>query len=133
MLIERVRTEPDPYEPFLLSQAIRAGDLLFVSGQAGYDDSGRPVEGGFDAQAAQAFANLERALCAGGSSLADVVKVTIFVTDMAANFPKVVELRRRHFIPPYPADSIVEVSSLYVPDAEIEIEAIAVVGAKRPA
>jgi enamine deaminase RidA (YjgF/YER057c/UK114 family) len=42
MLIERVRTEPDPYEPFLLSQAIRAGDLLFVSGQAGYDDSGRP-------------------------------------------------------------------------------------------
>jgi reactive intermediate/imine deaminase len=133
MLIERVRTEPDPYEPFLLSQAIRAGDLLFVSGQAGYDDSGRPVEGGFDAQAAQAFANLERALCAGGSSLADVVKVTIFVTDMAANFPKVVELRRRHFIPPYPADSIVEVSSLYVPDAEIEIEAIAVVGAKRSA
>jgi reactive intermediate/imine deaminase len=133
MLIERVRTEPDPYEPFLLSQAIRAGDLLFVSGQAGYDDSGRPVGGGFDAQAAQAFANLERALRAGGSSLADVVKVTIFVTDMAANFPKVVELRRRHFTPPYPADSIVEVSSLYVPDAEIEIEAIAVVGAKRPA
>ena len=133
MLIERVRTEPDPYEPFLLSQAIRAGDLLFVSGQAGYDDSGRPVEGGFDAQAAQAFANLERALRAGGSSLADVVKVTIFVTDMAANFPKVVELRRQHFTPPYPADSIVEVSSLYVPDAEIEIEAIAVVGAERTA
>ena len=48
MLIERVRTEPDPYEPFLLSQAIRAGDLLFVSGQAGYDDSGRPVPGGFE-------------------------------------------------------------------------------------
>jgi 2-iminobutanoate/2-iminopropanoate deaminase len=52
---------------------------------------------------------------------------------MAANFPKVVELRRQHFTPPYPEDSIVEVSSLYVPDAEIEIEAIAVVGAKRPA
>jgi reactive intermediate/imine deaminase len=133
MLIERVRTEPDPYEPFLLSQAIRAGDLLFVSGQAGYDDSGRPVRGGFDAQAAKAFANLERALRAGGSSLADVVKVTIFVTDMAANFPKVVELRRQHFTPPYPADSIVEVSGLYVPDAEIEIEAIAVVGAERTA
>jgi reactive intermediate/imine deaminase len=133
MLIERVRTEPDPYEPFLLSQAIRAGDLLYVSGQAGYDDSGRPVPGGFDAQAAKAFANLERALRAGGSSLADVVKVTIFVTDMAANFPKVVELRRQHFTPPYPADSIVEVSGLYAPDAEIEIEAIAVVGAERTA
>lgn len=131
MLIERVRTEPDPYEPFLLSQAIRAGELLFVSGQAGYDDSAQIVPGGFDAQAAQAFANLERALRAGGSSLAEVVKVTVFVTNMAANFPAVVELRREHFTPPYPADSIVEVSGLYVPEAEIEIEAVAVVGAER--
>ena len=62
MIIERVRTDPDPYEPYLLSQAIRVGDLLFVSGQAGYDDDGQVVEGGFDAQAGQAFANLERAL-----------------------------------------------------------------------
>ncbi|HET6869694.1 MAG TPA: RidA family protein [Solirubrobacteraceae bacterium] len=131
MLIDRVRTEPDPYEPFLLSQAIRVGDLLFVSGQAGYDDNAQIVPGGFDAQAAQAFANLERALLAGGSSLAEVVKVTIFVTDMAANFSAVVERRRQHFTPPYPADSIVEVSGLYVPEAEIEIEAVAVVGTER--
>lgn len=131
MLIERVRTDPDPYEPFLLSQAIRAGDLLFVSGQAGYDERGEIVSGGFDAQAAQAFANLERALRGGGASLAEVVKVTIFVTDMAANFPTVVERRRQHFTPPYPADSIVEVAGLYTPEAQIEIEAIAVVGAER--
>lgn len=131
MRIERVHTEPDPYEPFLLSQAIRAGDLLFVSGQAGYDDRGQVVPGGFDAQAAQAFANLERALRAGGAQLDAVVKVTIFVTDMAANFPAVVECRRRHFTPPYPADSIVEVASLYTPEAQIEIEAIAVVGGAR--
>lgn len=127
MRIERVRTEPDPYEPYLLSQAIRAGDLLFISGQAGYDGEGQIVPGGFDAQAAQAFANLERALRAGGSSLAEVVKVTIFVTDMAANFPAVVERRRRHFTPPYPADTIVEVVGLYTPEAQIEIEATAVV------
>lgn len=131
MIIERVRTDPDPYEPYLLSQAIRAGDLLFVSGQAGYDDDGQVVEGGFDAQAGQAFANLERALRAGGASLADVVKVTIFVTDMAANFPTVVERRRKHFTPPYPADSIVEVAGLYTPEAQIEIEAIAVIGSER--
>ncbi len=60
--IEGIRTEPDPYEPYLLSQAIRAGDLLFVSGQAGYDNDGQIVPGGFDAQAGQAFANLDRAL-----------------------------------------------------------------------
>ena len=131
MIIERVRTDPDPYEPYLLSQAIRVGDLLFVSGQAGYDDDGQVVEGGFDAQAGQAFANLERALRAGGASLADVVKVTIFVTDMAPNFPAVVERRRKHFTPPYPADSIVEVAGLYTPEAQIEIEAIAVIGSER--
>jgi reactive intermediate/imine deaminase len=127
MLIEGVRTEPDPYEPYLLSQAIRAGDLLFVSGQAGYDDSGQIVSGGFRAQADQAFTNLERALTAGGASLAQVVKVTIFVTAMS-NFSEIVECRRRYFAPPYPADSILEVAGLYTPEAEIEIEAIAVIG-----
>jgi reactive intermediate/imine deaminase len=128
MLVERVRTDPDPYEPFLLSQGIRVGDLLFISGQAGYDDTGRIVEGGFDAQAARAFANLDRAVRAGGSSLRDIVKVTIFLTDMG-NFSKVVELRRRHFTPPYPADTIVEVKGLYAPEAMIEIEAVAAVSA----
>lgn len=131
--VERVKTNPDPYEPFLLSQGIRYRDLLFISGQAGYGDDGQIVAGGFDAQADQAFANLDRALRAGGSSLADVVKVTIFVTDMAANFAAVVEHRRRHFTAPYPADSIVEVAGLYVPEAEIEIEAIAVAKAGMPA
>ena len=55
-----------------------------------------------------------------------VVKVTIFLTDMATNFPKIVELRKKWFTPPYPADTIVEVKSLYLPEVEIEIEAIAV-------
>lgn len=62
---------------------------------------------------------------AGGSSLDRVVKVTIFLTDMT-NFPKIVELRRKWFTPPYPADTIVEVRSLYLPEVQIEIEAIAV-------
>lgn len=55
-----------------------------------------------------------------------MVKVTIFVTDMK-NFPEVVELRRKYFTPPYPADSIVEVSGLYTPEAMFAIEAIALV------
>ena len=64
---------------------------------------------------------------AGGSSLDRVVKVTIFLTDMA-NFPKIVELRGKWFTPPYPADTIVEVIALALPELEIEIEAIAVAG-----
>ncbi len=60
------------------------------------------------------------------SSLENVVKVTIFLRDMS-NFPKIVELRGHYFTAPYPADTIVEVTSLYSPDALLEIEAIAVV------
>ena len=126
MTFERITTKPDPYEPFLLSQGIRFGDLLFLSGQAGYAEDGHIVEGGFRAQGEQAFSNLARALAAGGSGLHQVVKATIFLTDMS-NFSEVVELRRKYFSMPYPADTIVEVSSLYTPEAMIEIEAIAVV------
>jgi reactive intermediate/imine deaminase len=124
--IERITTDPDPYEPFRLALGYRVGDLLFVSGQAAISPEGEIVgEGDFDAQAEQVFTNLERVLEAGGSSLANVVKVTIFLTDMA-NFPKIVELRGKWFTPPYPADTIVEVTSLALPELQIEIEAIAV-------
>ncbi|PXW65685.1 RidA family protein [Methylobacterium sp. B4] len=127
-MLEQVVTEPDNYAPFLLSQGIRYGNLLFISGQAGAGDDGRIVAGGFRAQGEQAFANLRRALEAGGSSLKDVIKVTIFVTDMG-HFPDVVELRRRFFSAPYPADTIAEVKALYDPAAMIEVEAIAAVRA----
>lgn len=125
-MLQRVRTTPDVYEPFLLSQGIRMGNVLYISGQAGYGDDGKIVAGGFRPQAEQAFANLRRALEAGGSSLANVAKVTIFLTDMS-HFKEVVELRRKYFSEPYPADTIVEIKALYTPEAMIEIEAIAAV------
>jgi reactive intermediate/imine deaminase len=126
MKLQRIVTNPDPYEPFRLAQGYRVGDLLFISGQAGYDDEGKiATPTNFDAQAKQAFENLDRALRAGGSSLRNVVKVTIFLTDMSY-FHKIVELRGKYFSPPYPADTIVQVSSLYSKDATIEIEAVAV-------
>ena len=127
MNIEQIETDPDPYAPYLLSQAIRIGDLILVSGQVGIDDAGELVSlDDFETQADQAFRNLGRVLEAAGSGLDRVAKVTIFLTDMAANFPKVVELRRRWFTPPYPADTIVQVQSLYRPEVMLEIEAIAV-------
>jgi reactive intermediate/imine deaminase len=122
---ERIRTQPDPYEPFLISQAIRAGDLIFLSGQAAISSAGEIVGAGdFDAQAEQTFENLRSVLEAAGSSLVQVIKVTIFLTDMS-NFPKIVELRERWFTKPFPADTIVEVSSLALPELMIEIEAVA--------
>ena len=124
--IERITTDPDPYEPFRLALGYRVGDLLVISGQAAISPEGEIVGAGdFDAQAEQVFRNLERVLHAGGSSLRNVLKVTIFLTDMA-NFPKIVELRGKWFTPPYPADTIVEVRALALPELELEIEAIAV-------
>ena len=132
MNIQQIKIDPDPYAPYLLSQGMRVGDLLLISGQTGIDSAGELVSlDDFDAQADRAFRNLGQVLEAGGSSLDKVVKVTIFLTDMAANFPKIVELRRKWFTPPYPADTIVEVRSLALPALELEIDVIALAGGGR--
>lgn len=124
----RVQTDPDPYYQFRISQAIRVGDLIFASGQAAIDETGALVGvGDFDAQVERSMANLKAVLEAGGSGLERIVKVTIFLTDMT-NFPKVLDLRARWFSEPYPADTIVEVTSLALPELEFEIEAIAAAG-----
>nr|WP_294870318.1 RidA family protein [uncultured Pedobacter sp.] len=126
MEISQIKITPDTYAPFRLAQGHRVGDLLFISGQTAIDDEGKLIGlGDFDAQAQKAFENLEKVLKAGGSSFKNVVKVTILLRDMA-NFEKVVTLRGRYFCEPYPADTIMEVSSLFSQDALIEIEAIAV-------
>lgn len=124
---QRVSAEPDWYEPYAISLGIRVGDLVFVSGQAAVGPDGRTVGvGDFDAQARQVFANLATVLAAAGSGLEHVVKVTIFVTDMAV-LDQVVALRREFFSPPYPADTIAQVAALADPAWMIEIEATAVV------
>jgi len=79
------------------SQAVKAGGLLFVSGQPGVDPAtGKPAEGGFEAQARQAFRNLETVLRAGGSGLDQVVNTTFLVSDVT-NFPTVNALFAEHF------------------------------------
>lgn len=121
----RISTEPDRMAAVHISQGFRVGDLVFVSGQAAVDDSGQVVgPGDFGAQARQAVGNLRRVLEAAGSSLDQVIKVTIFVTDMSY-FPEVVELRREVFSAPYPADTICEVTALAYPELMFEIEAVA--------
>ncbi|MET7304975.1 RidA family protein [Embleya sp. NPDC005575] len=123
--IERVATTPDWYEPYKISQAIRAGGLIFVSGQAGFGEDGRTVEGGFAEQGRQAFRNVERVLAEAGATLADVVKVGIFVRNMAENLDDVIVLREEFLSRPYPADTLLEVSSLARPDWLIEVEVTA--------
>ena len=94
---------------------------------AEYNDAGEVVGvGDFEAQARQAFSNLKRVLEASGSSLDQIIKVTIFVTDMS-HFRKVIDLRREFFSAPYPADTLCEVASLAYPELMFEIEAVALV------
>lgn len=121
----QIRTDPDPFAPYRIAQGYRVGDLVFLSGQASLDENGAIVgPGDFAAQAAQTFENVRRLLAAAGSDLSRVIKVTIYLTDMA-RFPDIVDLRGRYFTPPYPADTIVEVRALALPDLMIEIDVIA--------
>ena len=129
----QIRTDPDPMEPYRLAQGYRVGNLIFLSGQAAIDAHGAIVGAGdFAAQAEQVFANLAQVLKAAGSGLDKVIKVTIYLTDMA-RFADIVELRGRYFSPPYPADTIVEVAALALPELMIEIEAVALVEGARVA
>ncbi|HJM22298.1 MAG: enamine deaminase RidA [Actinobacteria bacterium] len=122
---QRISTEPDRLAAVHISQGFRVGDLVFVSGQAAVNDQGEVVGvGDFGAQARQAVGNLDRVLQAAGSSLDQVIKVTIFVTDMS-HFSEVVKLREEVFSQPYPADTICEVRALAYPELMFEIEAIA--------
>lgn len=129
--VERITTENDWLEPYKISLAWRVGDLIFTSGQASITEHGEIVGlGDFDAQVVQTMANVKRVLELAGSSLADIVKVNIYVTDMA-HFPQVLELRERYFTYPWPADTIVEVTALAIPGLMIEVDATAVVSAAR--
>lgn len=125
--VERLTTDPDWGEPIRIALGYRIGDVLILSGQGPIDPQTGDVVGigDFEAQARQVFRNLETVLKAGNSRLRNVVKVTIYVTDMSY-YPKILELRERYFSPPYPADTIVEVNALAQPDCMIEIEAIAI-------
>ena len=129
--VERVTTEGDWFEPYKIALAWKVGDLVFTSGQAAITEQGEIVGlGDFDAQVVQTMKNVARVLELAGSSMQDIVKVNIYVTDMT-NFPKVLELREKYFSYPWPADTIVEVTSLAIPGLMIEVDATAVVSAAR--
>jgi len=109
------------------SQAVRCGDLLFLSGQVGIDpQTGKLVEGGVEAQARQVFRNMAAVLAAAGADFSSLLKTTIFLKDMA-HFKAVNEIYAGQVPQPYPARSTVAVRDLPV-GAEVEIEAIAASG-----
>jgi 2-iminobutanoate/2-iminopropanoate deaminase len=122
----RVAGMPEPISHY--TDAVRVGDLLFVSGCVPVDGCGRLIGGdNVVEQARQTFANVGAVLEAGGSSFADVAKVTIFLTDVEDR-AKINPVRQEVFGDARPASTLVEVSRLAIPGAKIEVEAVAVVG-----
>lgn len=125
----RVRHPGHDYQqPF--SQAVRASgrQTIYVSGQVALDVNGNVVgKGDMRAQAQQAMSNLQAILKAGGAQIADVVKLTVYVTDMS-RFAEVQDVRGKFWAGlPLPASTALEVKQLVRPDFMVEIEAVAVV------
>lgn len=123
----RVETLAEPISHY--TDAVSAGELLFVSGLVALDGEARLV-GGEDvaAQARQVFENLREVLAAAGCGFADVVKVTVFLTDVDDR-PAINPVRQEVFGGARPASTLVEVSRLAVPGAKIEVEAVALIPA----
>jgi len=121
----RVPGQPEPISHY--TDAVRAGDLLFVSGCVPVDSEGKLVGGGdVVAQTRQALENVGRVLEAAGVTFADVAKVTVYLTDVDDR-PRINPVRREFFGETRPASTLVEVSGLAIPGAKVEIEAVAVV------
>lgn len=109
------------------SQAVRAGDTVYFSGQIPLDPAtGNVVEGDVTAQAHRVFKNLVAVAQAAGGSLAQFVRVGIYVTDLA-NFAAVNAVMAEYFQAPYPARSTIEVSAL-PKGVQVEVDAIMVLG-----
>jgi 2-iminobutanoate/2-iminopropanoate deaminase len=125
MKFELIATTGAPAAIGPYSQAVKAGNLVFTSGQIPLDASGTLVAGGIREQAHQVFRNLQAVLEAAGSSLGQVVKATVFLKDMAA-FAELNEVYASYFGDHKPARSTVEVARL-PRDVLVEIELIATV------
>ena len=117
----RTQSAPAPVGPY--SQGVDAG-AVYCSGQIGMDPATGKLVEGIVAQTSRALSNLEGVLAASGLSLADVVKTTVFVADMA-EYQAMNEEYARHFKAPFPARTTVQAAAL-PRGARVEIDAVAV-------
>ena len=127
-IVPQAFNPPDVVQPFGIfsSAAWQAeGRVLHLSGQVAQVADGSAVGiGDIEAQTRQVLDNLARVLANVGGRLDDIVKVTVFVTDMA-HLDQIHRVRAEYFTPPYPASTLVEVSRLVRPEYLIEIDAVA--------
>ena len=120
-----IQTDDAPQAIGTYSQAVKVDNTVYLSGQIPLDPASMEVVDGIDAQITRVFDNLAAVAAAAGGSLADVVKLNIYLTDLG-NFPTVNEIMARYFQEPYPARAAIEVSAL--PKAvNVEMDAVMVI------
>lgn len=120
---EQIRTEDSYISPSPYSQAIRHGDTVYVAGQVPVDVDGNVVGDGIGEQTEQVMDNIETILEAAGTSMENVVKATVFLTDIG-DFDAFNEVYAARMPEPRPARSAVEVADLAI-DVRVEVEVIA--------
>ena len=126
MTKEIISTKNAPQAIGPYSQAVKAGNLMFISGQIPLDPkTGDLVSQSIEDQAKQVLENVKNICEAAGCSLDDIVKISIFLTDLS-NFAVVNDMMKEYFSEPYPARATVEVSGLPL-GVNVEIEAIVLI------
>ena len=114
-------------DAFHFSQATRVGNTIWVSGQVGVDAGMKPAAG-MEAQAHLAFQALRSALEAAGASLADIVELTTFHTDLRGEIQEFANVKDEYLPDRYPSWTAVGVTQLALPELRVEIRAVAVAG-----
>lgn len=130
--LKRRSINPPPtqamYDAYHFSQATRVGDMIWVSGQVGVDPATRRPGKGMEAQARFAFQALKSVLEAAGASLADVVELTTFHTDLRGEMQAFGKVKDEFLPDRYPSWTAVGVTQLALPDLLVEVRAVAVAG-----
>lgn len=124
MTKEPIETKKAPQAIGTYSQAIRTGNTVYLSGQIGLDPETMQMAEGIEAQAHRVFQNLRAVAEAAGGRLDDMVKLTIYLTDLV-HFARINEIMAGYFSRPYPARAAVGVAGL-PRNAMVEIEAVMV-------
>jgi reactive intermediate/imine deaminase len=128
---EAISTHDAPQAIGIYSQAIKTGNTVYISGQIPLDPAKMIiVEGGIQAQIKQVLDNLNAITHAAGGNLNQIVKVTVYLTDLG-NFNVVNEMMAHYFSTPYPARAVVEIKAL-PKGAEVEMDAIMILGQVTP-
>ena len=110
--------------PFLLSQAVEAGGFLFLSGQVSMSETGEPLRVDVKTQTRNALAGIKRTLSACGADMGDIVKATVWLSDMK-HYADFNEAYASHFPDGFPARSVVSSKVAFDLDVEIEVQALA--------